>query len=57
MITYKTLGNQVQVKLDGKVAGHIKPMMDGFAYFPKGSKTGGDILPSVDAVKKTLESK
>jgi len=57
MITYRQMGaDRVAVLLDGKVVGHIIPKMDGFQYMPKGSKNGGEIMKSVGAVKKSLET-
>ena len=32
------------VKLDGKVVGHINQVKGGYQYFPKGSKTGGEVF-------------
>lgn len=46
----------VTVKMDGKAIGVIKEVEGGYQYFPKGSKTGGDILASVAAVRATLEA-
>ena len=34
------------VKLEGKVVGTIKEVKSGWQYFPKGSKTGGEIFTS-----------
>lgn len=58
MITYKQkqIGDRITVLLDGKIIGHIVTRTDGFQYMPKGSKTGGEILKSVSAVKKSLET-
>lgn len=52
----------VTVKLDGRVIGHIKSQLwqsgrtFGYCYFPKGSKTGGDVFPTLAACKASLES-
>jgi hypothetical protein len=46
----------VVVRLDGKIVGQIRKVTDGFAYFPKGQTTGGKVLPTVNAVKRTLEN-
>jgi len=57
MITYKTLPNgNVKVYLDNKFVGTIKPISQSFAYYPQGSKTAGEILPTIAAVKATLEA-
>jgi len=58
MITYeqiqKKTGTHSIVKLDGKTVGQIKPVPGGYAYFPKGSKRHGNILPTLREVKNTL---
>jgi len=56
MITYETI---IKVKLDGKVTGTIKSVSshhidDGWQYFPKGSKTGGDVFASLNLCKHSL---
>lgn len=50
----------VQVKLDGKVVGHIRTAATGYIYVPKGQSlskmvAAGNALPTVAAVKRTLE--
>lgn len=42
------------MKLNGKVVGYICRTDGGFQYRPKGSKTGGDVFPSIFAVRKSL---
>lgn len=46
---------QWRVKTDGRVSGHInyEPKV-GFWYQPKGSKTKGEVMPSLDAVIRSL---
>jgi hypothetical protein len=53
-IEYKINKNNISVKLSGMVVGHIKPVLGGYQYFPKGSKTGGEIYKTIEKVKKTL---
>lgn len=59
MITYhevKTKHHLTFVKLDGRIAGRIEKRKQGFQYIPKGMKTGGEIFPSLEALKKSLEA-
>ena len=44
----------ITVILDGKVIGIIKEVIGGFCYFPKGSKTGGEIFTTIAACKSSL---
>lgn len=44
----------LRVRQDGKIIGEIRKVDSGFQYFPKGSKSGGDILHSVTAVQRSL---
>ena len=56
-ITYKTtLSGDIAVWLDGKRVGSIMAAKGGYQYWPMGNSTPGEIMPTVDAVKKTLES-
>lgn len=54
-ITFETT---VKVKLDGKHVGDIKEVktISGLAYqyFPKGSKVGGELYPSLQSCKQSL---
>lgn len=52
MITYK---ENIKVFLDKKHVGNIKSVSGGYSYFPKGSKTHGQIYQSVEKVKCSLE--
>lgn len=45
----------LKVKLDGKYCGDIKPSGDGWAYFPKGKKTGGEVFKSTQEVQDSLK--
>ena len=59
MITYgikKGLVGGIPVRLDNKVVGEILSVEGGFQYFSKGSKTGGDVYPTLALCKKSLES-
>jgi hypothetical protein len=56
MITYKEgIDVFVIVYLDKKRVGSIRKVERGWAYFPKGSKERGEILPTINAVKKSIE--
>jgi hypothetical protein len=60
MITYENLKNgDVKVFLDRKHVGKIACVdggKSGFQYFPKGCKDGGEVLPTIFAVKQSLEN-
>lgn len=64
MITYEyTEGRRdsvIIVRLDGKIAGRIKPVeVDGqrkWQYFPDRSKTGGEIFDTLGACQRSLET-
>lgn len=57
MITYFWKSNNViQVKLDGRIIGTIKPKDGGFAYYPKGWKESGDVFKTISEVKRSIES-
>lgn len=54
-ITYITVTpDWIHVLLDGKKVGRILPVEKGYAYFPNGSKTHGEVFPTIDQVKQTL---
>lgn len=56
MIEYVTLPSGSQrVYLDGKHVGTIRNEKHGFAYYPVGSHTKGEIMPTLDMVKMSLE--
>lgn len=44
----------LKVRLDGKICGEIRKSTGGYQYFPKNQKTGGEILPTVADVQKSL---
>ena len=45
----------LKVRLDGKICGEIRTVADGFQYYPKGCKYGGDVHPTIAAVQRGLE--
>jgi hypothetical protein len=47
----------LKVRLDGRICGEIRKVKGGYQYFPKGSKTGGDILVSITKVQQSLSGK
>jgi hypothetical protein len=52
MITYE---NIIEVRLDGKVVGQIRPVnTGGYQYIPKGQKTRGEVFQSIAEVKASL---
>ena len=57
-ITYQLCGDGTEaVYLEGLRVGSIKPTATGnFRYFPKGSRTGGDELPTRQAVRRSIEA-
>lgn len=56
-ITYKEhpARDFIDVLLDGRKAGSIRPKGRGFHYMPAGGKLGGDIFATVEAVKASIE--
>jgi hypothetical protein len=56
MIEYLLSNGNMKVRLDGKIVGSIHAFNGGFQYFPKGSKTGGELFPSLEACKRSLEA-
>ncbi len=56
MITYKALiKNSIAVYINKKRVGTIKPTDEGYAYYPIGGNfTHGDVLPTIEQVKQTL---
>lgn len=55
MLTFE-LKSRIIVKLAKKIVGEIKTVKGGYQYFPKGSKTGGEVYKSLDSCMKSLES-
>ena len=59
MIEYEyTEGNQsapVKVRLDGKHVGTILPVLNGWRYYPVGSRNGGEAFNTVAEVQRSLE--
>lgn len=58
MITYKNIDgtHKVAVYLEKKRIGTIEPVGSGWRYFPKGKDFGGELLNSLQAVKRSLEA-
>lgn len=57
MITYKQSDPQViRVFVAGKFAGKIIESKKGFRYFPSRSSVGGEIFPTLQACKNSLEA-
>jgi hypothetical protein len=57
-ITYKISGvvqQNIRVYLEGKHIGTIKPITNGFAYYPLGSRTQGATSYDPEIIKKELE--
>lgn len=44
----------LKVRLDGKICGEIRKVDQGYQYFPKGQKEGGEVFSSVVEVQKSL---
>lgn len=56
MITYKEMANEIAVFLEGKRVGTIQHIFgEGWKYFPKGSRTGGDFYQTLRECKNSLE--
>jgi hypothetical protein len=57
-VNYKAplaLNVPIHVYLKDTHVGTIKRTPHGFAYYPKGSRTSGEVLPTVAQIKATLE--
>jgi hypothetical protein len=54
-ITYKDSADETAVFLKKKFVGTIKLTENGWCYFPKNQKTGGDSFVSLQLCKKSLE--
>ncbi len=46
----------LKVKLDNRHVGEIRKVKDGYQYFPKDEKTGGEVFTSVPDVQNSLLS-
>ena len=53
---HRSKTGEVTVYLGRRLIGHIKPVGDGWAYFPRGKTFHGPVMPSIAQVKKILES-
>lgn len=58
MITYKDGADGLRVYLDRRRIGTIKPYGNGFRYYPHNawSAPRGEVFPTIDAVKRSLET-
>lgn len=57
MITYKDQEPQItKVFMDRKLSGKIIESKKGFRYFPLHSQTAGEIFPTLQGCKNSLES-
>ena len=58
MITYTTnpKTEELEVRVEGKLAGYILPHRDGWRYKVLHKPIYGETLPSIQAVKRTLEN-
>jgi hypothetical protein len=46
----------LKVELDGTLCGEIRKVKDGFQYYPKGSKSGGNVFAGISDVQNSLLS-
>lgn len=44
----------IDVRLEGKIIGEIRTLANGFQYFPKGRRTGGEVFGDLKAIKQSL---
>jgi hypothetical protein len=44
----------LKVRLDGRVVGEIRKVVGGYQYFPKASTYGGEVMPSIALVQRSL---
>lgn len=56
MITYKEVDKHICVYLDGRYLGIIKRAPNGYGFFLVGQNIAGEILPTIEDIKRTLES-
>ena len=62
MLDYENVLNRTRDIIQVKVycgrlrLGSIEKEVGGWRYYPKGKSVGGDLFPSIVAVKKSLES-
>jgi len=45
----------IPVRFDGKRVGTIKPVPEGWQYFPINHKQGGEVFSTIQEVQKSLE--
>lgn len=46
----------IRVRLDSRFVGEIRPVLNGWRYFPKGSKDGGEVFNTVIDCQRSLET-
>ena len=56
MIIYEPFLGGIRVRLGKKITGVIQTVDGGCQYQPTGSKLVGEVYPTVDAVKRSLEN-
>lgn len=44
----------LKVRSDGRICGEIRKVDNGYQYYPKGSKNGGDVFSTVQSVQRSL---
>ncbi len=44
----------IDVRLEGKIVGEIRTVANGYQYFPKGQRKGGDVFPDLASVKRDI---
>jgi len=44
----------LKVRLDGRICGEIRKVEEGYQYFPKGQKEGGEVFNTVAQVQRSL---
>jgi hypothetical protein len=56
MITFKwkMVGVKEDVYLEGKLVGQIRYVKEGWQYFPKGSRKGGEVFSNLSDCEKSL---
>lgn len=44
----------LKVRLDGRICGEIRKVDDGYQYFSKGCKNGGEVFETITGVQRDL---
>ncbi len=50
----QTKSSIVTVKSEKRIVGEIRPVMEGWQYFPKGENTGGKVFLTLQLCKNSL---